>query len=238
MSQLVINVGTVANDGTGDPLRTAFQDCNANFTELYGLSSGSDAAEKLMRASSNFPEETYYVCAGSPVSVGVTGTPAINRYNYIPFVLGQTVVVDKICFVLLGGGAGGAKARCGLYNANQTTLKPTTLIVDGGELATTVGQEGVKSSVVSLTLTKNVVYCSAYVSGTATSTINTVSANGHIHPHLGFANLGGGLLTTRVGWKVDLAYAAFAADISGSTFVTSEPGEAPGLVYFRPLSVS
>jgi len=31
----VINIGTVANDGTGDALRTAFDKCNDNFDELY-----------------------------------------------------------------------------------------------------------------------------------------------------------------------------------------------------------
>lgn len=36
MSQQTIGVGTSANDGTGDALRTAFQKTNANFTELYG----------------------------------------------------------------------------------------------------------------------------------------------------------------------------------------------------------
>ena len=37
MAKTVINVGTNANDGTGDPLRTAFQSTNSNFNELYGL---------------------------------------------------------------------------------------------------------------------------------------------------------------------------------------------------------
>lgn len=36
MANQVIGVGTVANDGTGDPLRTAFIKCNANFLDLYG----------------------------------------------------------------------------------------------------------------------------------------------------------------------------------------------------------
>lgn len=35
MSQQVINIGAAPNDGTGDPLRTAFSKANANFTELY-----------------------------------------------------------------------------------------------------------------------------------------------------------------------------------------------------------
>jgi hypothetical protein len=40
MAQQTINTGTVANDGTGDSLRTSFTKTNANFTELYGLGSG------------------------------------------------------------------------------------------------------------------------------------------------------------------------------------------------------
>lgn len=34
-TQQVINVGAAANDGTGDPARTAGQKINANFAELY-----------------------------------------------------------------------------------------------------------------------------------------------------------------------------------------------------------
>ena len=36
MAKQTINIGTTANDGTGDPLRSAFTKVNANFTELYG----------------------------------------------------------------------------------------------------------------------------------------------------------------------------------------------------------
>ncbi len=35
MAQQTINVGAAPNDGTGTPLRTAFQYTNSNFTELY-----------------------------------------------------------------------------------------------------------------------------------------------------------------------------------------------------------
>ena len=40
MAKQVINIGTTANDGTGDPLRTAFDKVNDNFTELYSDDSG------------------------------------------------------------------------------------------------------------------------------------------------------------------------------------------------------
>lgn len=37
MTKLVINIGTQNNDGTGDPLRTAFNKVNSNFTEVYSF---------------------------------------------------------------------------------------------------------------------------------------------------------------------------------------------------------
>jgi len=44
MAKQTINIGSTANDGTGDPLRTAFTKTNENFTEVYNslevLSSG------------------------------------------------------------------------------------------------------------------------------------------------------------------------------------------------------
>lgn len=46
MAQQTIGIGTSANDGLGDPLRTAFDKVNDNFTELYNpdqiLFSGND----------------------------------------------------------------------------------------------------------------------------------------------------------------------------------------------------
>lgn len=35
MTQQIINTGAVANDGTGDPLRTAFTEVNDNFTQIF-----------------------------------------------------------------------------------------------------------------------------------------------------------------------------------------------------------
>lgn len=40
MAKQVINIGSTANDGTGDPLRTAFDKINDNFTELYDDDAG------------------------------------------------------------------------------------------------------------------------------------------------------------------------------------------------------
>lgn len=42
MAQQIINIGTIANDGTGTPLRDSFDICNNNFTELYARVYGTE----------------------------------------------------------------------------------------------------------------------------------------------------------------------------------------------------
>ena len=50
MAKQTINIGSSANDGTGDPLRTAFDKINDNFTELYG--SDDDATNFVLEDTS------------------------------------------------------------------------------------------------------------------------------------------------------------------------------------------
>ena len=51
MAKQTINIGTSANDGTGDPLRSAMDKANDNFTELYngagGVADGAVTTAKL-----------------------------------------------------------------------------------------------------------------------------------------------------------------------------------------------
>lgn len=63
MSKQTINIGTTANDGTGDTLRASFTKANANFDELY---SGFTGWEQIT-------DSTYTI--GSPITIlsGVTG---------------------------------------------------------------------------------------------------------------------------------------------------------------------
>ena len=67
MAQQTINIGTVANDGTGDPLRTAFDKVNDNFTELYNDDAG----------------DVNSVSAGTGISVDQT-TGAVTVTNSAP----------------------------------------------------------------------------------------------------------------------------------------------------------
>ena len=58
MTQQVINVGTVANDGTGDPLRTAFIKVNANFAEVYTVIPTDVSGNPIPAAPINSPHFT------------------------------------------------------------------------------------------------------------------------------------------------------------------------------------
>ena len=66
MAKQTINIGTTANDRTGDPLRTAFTKINQNFTELYN----ADAAEFSGNYNdlSNKPNLSIYQLANTAVT--------------------------------------------------------------------------------------------------------------------------------------------------------------------------
>jgi hypothetical protein len=63
MARQNINIGTSANDGTGDPLRTAFGKVNGNFIELYGA--GYITASSLPTAVSELTNDTGFITANS-----------------------------------------------------------------------------------------------------------------------------------------------------------------------------
>ena len=65
MTQQIINVGNVANDGQGDSLRTAFIKANDNFTELY---TSAIVIPTIVNGNSNV-----FVNANSNVTFGVRG---------------------------------------------------------------------------------------------------------------------------------------------------------------------
>ena len=83
MTQQVINIGTAANDGTGDPLRTAFNKINTNFTEIYAKgASGSnlDISENEISAT-NSNGNVELVPNGAGHVVVVDDTFVINSSN-------------------------------------------------------------------------------------------------------------------------------------------------------------
>jgi hypothetical protein len=69
MAQQIINVGSAANDGTGDPVRDAFLKANANFAELYAQAT----TWIYVKLASPFTTSS-----ATAVNAGLAFTPAAN----------------------------------------------------------------------------------------------------------------------------------------------------------------
>lgn len=71
MSQTIINVGTNPDDGTGSPLRTAFTDCNSNFTELYSRLPGFSPTPLCMSNETGvgISQNTYILTVSDSLSI-------------------------------------------------------------------------------------------------------------------------------------------------------------------------
>ena len=76
MAKQTINVGTSANDGTGDPLRSAMIKSNDNFTELYngagGVADGAVTTAKLADDAVSFEKVDTEFTTSSALTAGAT----------------------------------------------------------------------------------------------------------------------------------------------------------------------
>ena len=84
MAKQVIDIGTTANDGTGDPIRDAFDKVNDNFTELYTDDAGDvdsiiagtgiavDAATGNVTVTNSAPDQTVALTGGTSITTSGT----------------------------------------------------------------------------------------------------------------------------------------------------------------------
>jgi hypothetical protein len=84
MAQQTINIGTAANDGSGDPLRTAFDKCNDNFTEIYNAVTALQSTAAFEDVARSNDSES---CDGTVEQVIVYSSPLINAQS--------PIIVDK-----------------------------------------------------------------------------------------------------------------------------------------------
>ena len=95
MAKQTINVGSTANDGTGDKLRDAFVKVNANFTELYNDDAGDvnsvnagtgisvDQTTGAVTVTNSAPDQTVSLADGG--NIGISGTyPSFTLTNSAP----------------------------------------------------------------------------------------------------------------------------------------------------------
>jgi hypothetical protein len=153
MSQQFINIGSAPNDSTGDPLRTAFQKVNSNFTEIYGNI-----------ASSNF---LFQVNTMSTSQGDMTISPA-NNGNI--FITGVIIASNTIQGSITGSAASATIAgtasyasTSGLATAASTVVQPTQGNITGlGTLTTLTVNGDTKVTSGNLFVTPNYVIGNSY----------------------------------------------------------------------------
>jgi hypothetical protein len=100
MAQQIINIGSLPNDSTGDPLRTAFGKINSNFNEVYANVAGSNFKFQVNTMTTKLGNIDI-----SPVGPAVT----IGQYNQL-YLLGTTESTSTSSGTLIiSGGVGIAK---------------------------------------------------------------------------------------------------------------------------------
>jgi hypothetical protein len=77
MTQQVINIGATANDGAGDPLRTAYNKCNNNFSELYSRLQTTPPATSEgvlgdLAGMTSYDDQYFYYCFADYVDDSTT----------------------------------------------------------------------------------------------------------------------------------------------------------------------
>ena len=134
MAKQTINIGSSANDGTGDPLRTAFDKINDNFTELYGASAeandiledsspqlGGDLDLNGHRITTARSNENINI---NPAGTGTIELIANTNVTGDLAITGNTTVSGRI---FLGDGATDVTHVTGVFEADNLTIDGTTI---------------------------------------------------------------------------------------------------------------
>ena len=99
MAKQTINIGSNANDGTGDPLRTAFNKINDNFTELYGSDNDLNTLDANLDVN-NFIITTGVTNGNITITPNGTGDLLLGALR----VNGTSISADNSTFINLNEG--------------------------------------------------------------------------------------------------------------------------------------
>ena len=134
MAQLTIGIGTSANDGTGDPLRTAFTKINTNFTELYGDTAEAndildDASPQLGGDLDINGFNITSTRSNENIRIIPSGTGTVELESNVNVTGNLTATGDIVANgnINLGNSAGDQTKVVGVFEADQLQIDGTTL---------------------------------------------------------------------------------------------------------------
>ena len=163
MAKQTINIGTSANDGTGDPLRTAMDKTNDNFTELYngagGVADGAVTTAKL----ADDAVDSAKITDGAIDTVHIADDQITYAKMGAEFTTSATISASDVDWSAAAVHTKTLSANTTLTFSNVSTGMVIDLVIDGNY---------------TLTLPASVKEISGTYDGTVSNLIQIVSTNG------------------------------------------------------------
>ena len=164
MAKQTINIGTSANDGTGDPLRSAMDKTNDNFTELYngagGVADGAVTTAKL----ADDAVDSAKITDGAIDTVHIADDQITYAKMGAEFTTSATISASDVDWSAAAVHTKTLSANTTLTFSNVSTGMVIDLVIDGNY---------------TLTLPTSVKEISGTYDGTVTNLIQIVSTNGN-----------------------------------------------------------
>jgi hypothetical protein len=178
MTQQIINVGTVANDGTGEALRTAFNSVNDNFTEVYTAGPvGSNVVIANNTISINGTNGNL-ILQGNGIGNVVTNSSMRPQVDAVFDIGSPTFRYDTIhATYFVGNGSQLTGISGGAGNGTAIANGTSNVAVVGTNGNVTVGINGTGNVV---TISSNRLNVNGNVTGGNITTSGLVSATGNI----------------------------------------------------------
>ncbi len=229
MARQNINIGSSANDGTGDPLRTAFDKINDNFVELYGSDNDINTLD------ANLDVNTFAITTGvtnGDITVTPNGTGSI-KLGAMKFV-GTTMSSDDSTQITIAENiqATGTLNVAGAATITGATTLSTSLALASGATVTGILDEDAMGSD-SATALATQQSIKAYVDAQVTaadldftaddSTTNSIDLDSEVMQFSG----GTGITTSATGNTVTTAIDGTVVTLTGSQTLTNKVLTAP-----------
>jgi len=223
MARQGINIGSSANDGTGDPLRTAFDKINDNFVELYGTDNDINTLD------ANLNVNTFAITTGvtnGDITVTPNGTGSI-KLGAIKF-NGTTLSSDDSTQITIAENiqTTGTLNVSGATTLGSTLAVGTSLALATGATVTGIDNGGLATGSATLLATQGAIktYVDAQVTASDLdftaddSTTNSIDLDSEVMQFSG----GTGISTTATGNTVTTAIDSTVATLTGSQTLTNK----------------
>ena len=142
MAQQTINIGTSPNDGTGDPLRNAFNKANLNFTDLYSGAGVADDSITYAKLGSEYTTSAAVAASDVDFSTAQVFTKTLSANTTLTFSNDSIGMIKDL--VITGDFTltfpAGSKIAAGEYDGTVSNLIQV-LVVGAADYWITISQE-------------------------------------------------------------------------------------------------